>query len=57
MPNIFRMGRPTNFKVSTQTEHETHINDKSRDLQGQMPRSQGHRRRTNANKNKNNATK
>jgi len=40
MPNIFRTGRPTKFKLGTQTK--TRISDKRRDLQGQRKRSQGH---------------
>jgi len=42
--NIFRTGRPTNFKLGTQTEYEDPhgISNKRRDLQGQRSRSQGH---------------
>jgi len=40
--NIFRTGRPTNFKLDTQTEHEDRISDKRCDLQGQMSRLPGH---------------
>jgi len=38
--HIFRLGRPTNFKLGTHTQN--HITDKRRDLQDQRSRSQGH---------------
>jgi len=42
MTNIVRTGRPKNFKLGTQTEHEDPHQRKRRDLQGQRSRSQGH---------------
>jgi len=39
MPNIFRTGRPTMFKLGRRTEHKTRISNKRRD---QRSRSQGH---------------
>jgi len=35
MPNIFRMGRPTNFKVGHRRSTKTRISDKRSDLKGQ----------------------
>jgi len=41
--NIFRTGRPTNFKLGAHTEHARPASvNKRRDLQGQRSRSQGH---------------
>jgi len=41
--HILRTGRPTNFKLGTQTQYEDpHQRQLRRDLQGQRSRSQGH---------------
>ena len=40
--HIFRMPRPTNFKLGTQLLDDDHITHRRHDFQGQRSRSQGH---------------
>ena len=40
--NIFRTGRPTNFKLGTPMEYEETYRRQAHDLQDQSSRSQGH---------------
>ena len=40
--HMFRMARPTNFKLGTQLLDDDHITHRRHDFQGQRSRSQGH---------------
>jgi len=40
--HIFRMGRPMNFKLGTQNDHEDPHHQQAPDLKGHKSRSQGH---------------
>jgi len=42
MRHIFRMARPTNFKLAIRMQDDTHVSHRRHDLQGQRSRSQGH---------------